>query len=420
VWLVAPSAPANISALKAVNGILLGVGAVLFWRLLCRLPGSTSMQRVFGVALLISAPGAFSFTDLLTSEVAFLVGLLALMLAVPRDVTTASPMRLVCVGVVAGAMVLTRTAGLGIAAGAVWYLLGAGGRARAVVAVTALVGVTAPWFIWRALALDTSAGPLESYYLSYEASAWQRLLSDPPLAWRILSANTTFYLETTPLVFGLYARPVGVVAALVAAVGTWQLPRGDRRLLGAIVLWYTLLILGHPVPMERYLVPLVPLAILLLMAGTVAVRARTGRRSTLADLAALTPLVLLLAGNLAWLQHYAATRSQGPQWHFGRRSAFSWTGFEEVFDWIRRNTHEPERYRMEYGWPRGDIPCATVNDELDRLDVTYLIVDPLGQDGESSHARRTIQRLLAGSSSGEWIKVFETSNGQHGVYRRSR
>jgi hypothetical protein len=142
-----------------------------------------------------------------------------------------------------------------------------------------------------------------------------------------------------------------------------------------------------------------------------------------------------------------ATQSQGPQWHFGRRSAFSWTGFEEVFDWIRRNTppkavlataydpvyflntgrrairpwvHEPERYRMEYGWPRGDIPCATVSDELDRLGVTYLIVDPLGQDGESSHARRTIEWLLAGSSSGEWIKVFETSNGQHRVYRRSR
>ena len=72
--------------------------------------GVTAVQRVIGTAVLLSAPGVFSFTDLLTSEVAFLVVLLALLLSVPRDAAAASPARLVSVGLLAGAAVLTATA----------------------------------------------------------------------------------------------------------------------------------------------------------------------------------------------------------------------------------------------------------------------------------------------------------------------
>jgi hypothetical protein len=447
VWLVAPSAPANIPYLKAVNALLLGVAAVLFWYLVRRVPGLTAVQRVIGTAVLVSSPGVFSFTDLLTSEIAFLVVLLALLLGVPRDTAGASPTRLVSLGVIAGAAVLTRTAGIGIAAGVLLYLLRSAGAKRAAIALATVIGVTAPWFVWRAVAMKVDAGPLESYYLAYESSAWQRIPSDPSLAWRIMTANAAFYLESMPIGFGLYASPVAALAGLVAAAGLWRMPRGDRTLLAAVVVCYAILVVGHPVPMERYLVPLVPLAVLLLIAGTGVIGARGGGRSTLTELVAVTPLVLLLAGNVAWLRHCSQTKPQGPQWHFGRRVAFPWGGFEEVFGWIRRNApedavlataydpvyflhtgrrairpwrHEPERYRTDYGWRGDDASIASVGDELDLLGVTFLVIDPLGMDGESAHARRTIQRLLAGSSSGEWIKVFETSNGQHGVYQRSR
>jgi hypothetical protein len=445
VWLVMPTPPGNILALKAVNALLLGVLAGLYWLLLRRVGNLTPLDRILGVAVFISLPGIFSFSDLLVSELLFVTILLLILLSIPRNHTSLTPGRLVLVGVLAGAAVLTRTVGVALVAAAAWHIWRTVGLRQAGIVLAAAAVVVAPWLVWRNVVFDGSTGPLERYYLVYETSAWEWAIRDPLFASRVILANGVVYLRGAPVVFGLYAPPVLTLTGLATLAGTWSYPREDRVLLGRVVLCYCLLIIGHPLPMERYLVPLVPIATLLLTAGSASARTLLVNRRTAAELVAIVPLAALLVGNLAWLHHCATTRAQGPQWHFGRRAAIAWSGFEEVFRWVKTHTatdaviasafdpvyfihtgrrgvrpwvHQPERYTSACG-PRmlPDSSPALVAAELDALRVEYLIVDPMAGIGEGEHARLTVNQLLNEPS--RWALVFQTSDGAHRVYRRT-
>jgi hypothetical protein len=445
VWLAVPSAPENILALKAVNALLLGVLAVLYWLAIRRVPALTALERSLSVAVFISLPGIFSFTDLLVSEQAFLVLLLSVILLAPTEGGSHSLVRLLAIGVFAGGAVLTRTVGAALVAGAIWHIWRSRGSRQAAVVFTAAAVVVAPWALWRMIMFDNGVGPLERYYVVYETSAWARTLRDPVFASRVIIANAAEYLRGIPVVFGLYGYPMLALGGVLSVAGAFSYPKRERALLGRVTACYCLLIIGHPLPMSRYLVPLVPVGALLFTAGTAAARRFLARKQTVAELAAILPLVALLAGNLAWLHHCASTRADGPQWHFGRRAAFEWSGFEEVFAWLKAHTpphatiasafdpvyflytgrrgvrpwiHEPERYTPAYGWNAlPDSSPAVVAAELDALRVEYLIVDPMEGIGEGEHARRTVHWLLNDTS--RWRLVFTTSDGAHRVYRRA-
>jgi len=444
VWAAVPSAKANILALKAVNAALLGVLSWLYWLLLRRQPHLTPVDRILSVTVFISLPGIFSFTDLLVSEPAFLTVLLLLLLAVPARDTSPAPGRFVVIGVVAGAAVLTRTVGAALVAAAVWHVWRTAGVRRAAMVFAAAGIVVAPWLLWRIAVFDSAAGPLERYYIAYETSAWEWVARDPFFASRMIATNAAEYLRGIPVVFGLYSPLLLVGATIVCIAGAWEYPHQERALCARTALCYCLLVIAHPLPMERYLVPLVPLAALLLTAGSAAIRSTLGRWRTASDLAAIAPLAVLLAGNLAWLHHCASTRDEGPQWHFGRRAAFSWSGFEEVFSWLNAHTsptaviasafdpvyfihtgrravrpwvHQPELYLEGYRAPAlPDSSSAVVRAALDALGVEFLIVDPIEGGGEGEHARSTLRELLQDSS--RWRLAFRSTDGAHRVYRR--
>lgn len=209
----------------------------------------------------------------------------------------------------------------------------------------------------------------------------------------------------------------------------------ERVLAAGVTLCYMVLVIGHPMPMERYLVPLAPLIVLLFVSGTANLHGWLSRIVPGGDIVAMAPLVILLAGNIAWLQHFAATTSQGPQWHFGRRTAFAWDGFAEVFEWIRSNTppdavlasgfdpihfvqtgrrsirpwvHQPELYVPSYrGTPRTAHSVEEIQRQLEDLGVGYLIVDPVGDTGEGEHAGRTIDGLQGS----QWILFSRAATG---------
>ena len=80
------------------------------------------------------------------------------------------------------------------------------------------------------------------------------------------------------------------VTGVVRGGGMSQYPRDQRALLGRIALCYCLLVIAHPLPMERYLVPLVPIAALVVdgrkrrgqnVPGQMANGVRTGRHPAL-------------------------------------------------------------------------------------------------------------------------------------------
>jgi hypothetical protein len=90
VWLVMPTPPGNILALKAVNALLLGVLAGLYWLLLRRVGNLTPLDRILGVAVFISLPGIFSFSDLLVSELLFVTILLLILVTTHLSLRDAS------------------------------------------------------------------------------------------------------------------------------------------------------------------------------------------------------------------------------------------------------------------------------------------------------------------------------------------
>jgi hypothetical protein len=442
VWALFPDAPENIRALKTVNAFLLGPAAILFWLLLRRVHGATSPERLLGAAAFISLPGVFAFTDLLTTEMAFLGLLLALLLVLPREEGT-SPRRAMALGGLCALLVLTRMTGVAVVGGVLVYLLTWRERRAASIVAATVALLTAPWFIWRALAIPSVILELQAFYLQYESSAWQALISNPGFAARVIASNAVFYSRNAYIPFGLHTLPLAASIVAVAVMGLRRCSPRQRWSWGAIAACYAALVVGHPMAMERYLVPLIPLVMVVVVAGTAAVRTWLTGRTAAAQVLAMLPIAALLAGNLAWLQHYASTREEGPQWHFGRRIAFDWRGFEETFAWIRSETpasavlacgldpvyfmhtgrrairpwvHRPELYVASYGRPTEAVDeAAAIQAQLDALGVTYLIVDPTGADGESDHARRTLAALLDGPW---WELTFVSRKGVHRVYGR--
>lgn len=206
VWLAFPDPPGNIPALKCVNAFLLGATVAVFWLRLRRVQGLTPVHRVLGPAVLVFLPRVFSFTDLLISEVAFVLLVTALLLAVPPQGPVTSG-RALAIGVLAGLVVLTRTAGVGIVAGLLIYLLVCRTLRTAALATATCALLTVPWGLWRALAISPTISPLERYYVSYEPSAWQSLFTDPGFTWRVVVANAELLLrERADRLRSLHAR----------------------------------------------------------------------------------------------------------------------------------------------------------------------------------------------------------------------
>lgn len=447
-WAAAPEAPGNLTVLKHVNAALLGVITLLYWSLVRRRLGLSPTERVLGVVVVVSGPGLFSFSDMLLSELAF-VALLLLSLLLVTTGGVLSPRRAAALGAAAGLSAMTRVVGVAVVAAVIWHAIQEWGIRRAWPVVALSLAIIAPWFFWVMFATDQTIGPLEQFYVAYEPSAWSHLLSDPDpsFALRMMRANAWIYAAALPLVFGLYVVPLAVAAGVVAAAGIVAFPSAEqRRLLIRVSACYLFVIIGHPIPMGRYLVPYIPICGLFLLAGVAWLKQSPAGLQPAARIVGLAGLSCVAIGNGIWLQHFAATGSDRPQWHFGIRPTFSWSGFDQVSDWIRTHTgpdvilasafapvysfqtgrpavrpwlHRPEEYLPQYGrHVATETSDTTVAHELDRLGVGYLIMDPMGSSGESEHASHTIRRVLERESQ-SWRLAFISRDHRHFVYKRT-
>lgn len=200
---------------------------------------------------------------------------------------------------------LTRTAGLVLVVALLTYWL-SNGHARRVVAFAIFFGATAgAWLAWTWRAPDAAAQRL--YTADWIAilrgveesptSSWPRMIERV----RVLLGNHFPFALASPTVAGTAADNVAwlVFGAFVTPVGVYQLLRRWRA--AAIFLGgYGLLLLLWRYAIERFSSPIVPLMLLVLIAGlTTLVRSRPARAAAVGALA-----ILLLAGAA---QHYART-----------------------------------------------------------------------------------------------------------------
>ena len=222
------------------------------------------------------------------------------------------------------------------------------------------------------------------------------------------------------------------------------------RTLGFLIVPYLIVVVGHPYPMIRYLVPLVPIVAIFAAAGF----DRLIRHSVpllagdswheLTRLTALIGIAMWIGANLMWIARFPAVTHHSIHGGFGRAISFDWRGFEQTFAWVRQQTrpdarlataygslyyaftgrkavrpwfHEPDLYEPDYGI--GHYSCQdapAIHDDLRRLSIDYLIIDPQLNDLDSAYGTSCLSKLLSDYGS-EFVLEFTSTNGNHRVYR---
>jgi hypothetical protein len=206
-------------------------------------------------------------------------------------------------------------------------------------------------------------------------------------------------------------------------------------------MFYLAILLGHPLPVERYLAPLIPIAFVTIGFGVE--RLRTNR---LVGPLAMVALIPFIGADVAWLRQFREVTSHQVHGHSGRPILFPWQGFNETIAWlssravpglaiasgydtlfflytghpgVRPWPPRPELYSPAYAARYAPPDGSRISAELRRLGVEYLVVGPMLQDGEGKFSRDAIAAVLARKDDG-WAEVYRSSDGRHAIYRRGR
>lgn len=424
----------HLAGYKILNACALAA-TLLFAVALLR--GESVSWRVVAALLVATAPALVSFVDLLATEVLFSCLVMSALVFAGRGERRGS---LECLALIAGLSALTRAVGLCLCLGVAWHALSRVGWRRAIPTLGIMSAIVLPWLAWRWVVFPADLVPLERYYLAYEQSAWQLLSTRPDEALGILITNLQVYPELMPMVAGWPTDWLAVIAAIMAVVGLGLLPSDQRDLLVKAGVPYVLILLGHPYPIDRYLVPLVPIAAV----GIVTACAHVCRmRPTWGPVGAWMLAGTLILSQGLWVVKYAQLPSDQIHAAFGRPFHFSWPELDEAFNWIRRETlgtdviassldsvvaahtgrrtvrawlHLPETWSPELQRRlTATETAAVVRRDFARLGVTHLLVSPPLRDVEGRFGEAVLRELTAAAPG--MTEVSRSRNAQHIIYR---
>lgn len=423
--------PSDLRVLKSVNAIALAAITLLTMALV-RDERAGAAWMIAAGALAGTAPALVSFVDVIATELVFTALLVAMLVAIDDDPSTP---HVVVAAILASLALLTRLVGVALGIALIWHLARTRGWRGALPAVLVVGSTLAGWMAWRQAAFPDS-GLLEAYYLSYETSAWQMMTSRPAEALDILWANAHVYPALAPMVFGWPMAWLSAVACATAVLGISRMGGARRGLMLRCAVAYAIPLLGHPYPIDRYLIPTIPL----IVAGIVVAAARAKQGSL--RWAALALTCLLAASQALWTVRYI--RMPDTQIHaaFGRPLNFEWEGFAEAMAWlgrhadeeavvaafresivylytgrhsIRLSLHLPETWSWRDGRHiRPEEVSTLVAREYDRLGVDLVMVSPPLRDVEGMFAEEVLRHLGVADAPA----VFVSRDGLHRIYRR--
>ena len=446
-WKANPRFPQNVFALKALNLCFIAAALIAIAMLTAQLSSEAewltlvpvAVVAVVGTNAMLVAFADFLMTDLLFTALALIVLLLC---SSTRNGTTRGR-EMIIVGLLSFA-ILTRSLGVALTAAvvldAVWQK-----RYRSAIFRALVPGlVFGTWMLWAANhRLNQSI--LIDYYQTYEDSVITQLLGNPRLTWDVVSGNLRFLRDAMRWVLGpiwLIAWPL--LVALIG-VGAWRMSRSSHRSIILFVACYVPLIVVHPFAPSRYLIPLAPIMVLTLAAGTAtvwSVLAQSGRMRALGSRAVFAVLLLMVIGNLMWVQYRYRPGDLVRDWT-GRDLGYRWSGFEETFTWLKENTprdallgsvfdstyylytgregirpwiQQPETYFYPYGEAVPSVGDPhTVAKELEVLGIDYLVIDPSGYP-EADAAIALMKQIIA-LPDVNGRRVFVSSDGRHEIFQ---
>jgi hypothetical protein len=446
VWWVHPDFPRNALALKSVNVIFMFIALLGVARLAYRAaPSGSCLVPVACLLILGTSPALVSFADFTMSDVLFTavaVWVFALFEAHKPTVRSES-----LIAILAAVAILTRSVGVAITGAIAVECMSRKQPRRAGIHLLVGIVTSACWFWWAGGSRELPS-PLIAYYVEYESSALSYIFSNPGQTWSILSGNIQLAWETLALTVSPSWPLFWPVLIPLALTGAFRLARTDVRIAVLFAACYLVVVLFHPFSPHRYVLPLLPILIVMVSEGAIwawtTVRFRrpsdSPRRTALPALAACGMLFL---GNVVWLSH-RLSESQNVRAWYGFDLGYRWDGFEETFEWLRNNTlpdakigsifdpmyylhtgrqsirpwlHRPETYFYPYGEARAYVGEADeVLQMLAGLDVTYLVFDPAIGYAEGD-AAITMLRDLIDLPAANASLVFKSSDGLHEVYR---
>jgi hypothetical protein len=432
--------------LKMVNAVGFALVVFLTGLLACRGNGGNAGAGIAAALLTASSPALASHAEQLVSDVWFTVFLLGAC-SFPRAARwTRTEAVWACL--LAGFSTLTRTVGLAVGVGTIFGISRRSERWSTLAGASAFAALTAPWAIWR-LAVASPASPLLRDYLTYERSLWLRIPEMPALAAQLIFRNALSFAAAASAVFGTLSAPVTLLVVTIAGLGTWRHRDAPWiRTCLFITVPYLAVVIGHPYPMIRYLVPLVPFLAVFFVRGLLDIRSRSvGNAGQVVATVGLATLGLWLALNITGLLRFRDVTTHDLHGGFGRPMPFAWSGFEEAFAYIRKEAattavlasphdalyavytnhptvkpwfHLSDLYEPAYGL--GPYECEDVEAlgvELKRLNVSYLIVDAMLPDVDSGYGASCLRQLRDRHGS-DWELVYRTSDKQHLIYRDRR
>jgi hypothetical protein len=448
VWKVNPRFPQNVYALKTLNLCFIAAALISLAVLTARLSSDAewlmfvpvAAQGVIGTNVMFIGFADYLMTDLLFTALALLVLVLC---SSARNSTTRSGEAII-IGLLSLA-ILTRSLGVALTAAMVLDCVWQKRYRTAIVRALVPGLVFGTWMLWGANhRLNQSV--LLDYYQTYEDPIVTQLLRNPQMTWEVVSGNLRLVRDAMLWVFGpiwLIAWPL--IVGLIG-VGAWRMVRSLHRPTILFVACYVPLILVHPFAPTRYLLPMAPIAVLALASGTAAawsVLAQSGRMRALSSRAAFAVLLLMIIGNVMWLQYRYRPGDQVRDWT-GRDLGFRWSGFEETFTWLKQNTprdaqlgsvfdsmyylytgreglrpwiQRSETYFYPYGHAVPSVGDAhSVAQELDVLGIDYLVIDPSGDLPEPDAAIALMKQIIA-LPNVNGRRVFVSSDGQHEVFQ---
>ena len=403
---------------RLANCVMYVVTLLLAAGILRAVDGLTVWDQAVLLLVFAITPGVLTYTDFVLSETLFLLWVTLFF----RVLQEKSPAAAVGAGAIAALATLTRPIGITLVPALLWAL-----RARPRLAITASalpVAALAVWLIWAQQASGAGTSPLLSYYTTYEPSLYSTVLDDPEFVLRALARNAGTLHGMMGLVLGPTAGAliwVLILTAVALAVVTSQ-PSGILRPLLLFAAAHHVVMLGHPFPMARYLVPWSLVLFVSLAALTAHGRGAVTAGSWWGIARHAGPLLALivLIGGIVATRIYAADRGGRVHAEFGFTTRFGWDGFLETADWIRG--HTPADAVLASGYdsfyflqtqrvgirPWLHIPSTLLEFperlpnaqtrrqqtamELRRLGVSHLVVDPVLDSKQGQYLSRRNRR----------------------------
>lgn len=438
VWRVYPSFPDNLPWLRLVP-----LGAMLMWlylsRALLRRLGASKLQADVIVLLTAVSPWVAFLSTALMSETLFAALLTGALLTITRvcqgDGRRSEPL---LAGLLAGAAILTRIAGIAPAAAGVLVLLW---TRRSVAAAQYTIGVlisAVPWF-WWAQYHNREAASVDPYYSATNYASWNVLTS---FGWLekldIVAENllqggfallNIWKVEMPPL--------VAFLAALCGlAVITRAVWRARTEPAVPIIVAYCGLHIAWVWPILRFAVPVAPLLLWLAFLGA-------GRSRRIAYVGAIA---LFLVGGLKTAGMVRQTHEQGIV--VPLREVEDWNETARLLAWVSQNTPtdtvltgnlDPTYYlftgrksvRAFSANPmllfynlRGQTanPLGTADDFRNRLTsmkADYLIMTPMTRFEEVPHLERLVSELTQ-RCPGSLTPAVRSANSEYVIYRIDR